>query len=120
MNDSTVPSKDSTASLIAYFESRQKELLEELMEWVLVETPTGCVDGIETLVAKIEVALQDAGVSCSRHETNAGPNLFAELPGKDPPIVLVGHVDTVFPLARRRHGRRDARRVDSTGRAFMT
>jgi glutamate carboxypeptidase len=73
---------------------RPLDLLRELVE---VESPTG--DTLE-MQGRMENELRDAGAHVRRH----GPHLRADVPGERPPLLLLGHVDTVWPrgtVARR-------------------
>jgi glutamate carboxypeptidase len=66
-------------------------LLRELVE---IESPTGSSEGIRAVGARLAAELEDCG-----GEAHAlGDHLRVELPGEPPPLLLVGHADTVWPV----------------------
>jgi glutamate carboxypeptidase len=66
---------------------RQLSLLRELVE---IESPTGDTAEIQ---ARVEHELRAAGARVQRH----GAHLRADVPGDGQPVLLLGHVDTVWP-----------------------
>jgi glutamate carboxypeptidase len=68
----------------------EQPLLELLRELVEVESPTGDTAEIRDRLAD-ELAARGATV------TREGEHLHAELPGSRPPLLLLGHFDTVWP-----------------------
>jgi glutamate carboxypeptidase len=63
------------------------ELLRELVE---IESPTGDTAEVQ---ARVEEELRGLGATIERR----GDDLLARIPGERPPILLIGHVDTVWP-----------------------
>ena len=63
------------------------ELLRELVE---IESPTGETSEIQ---ARMEAELRAAGAQVERR----GEHLYATIEGELPPLLLLGHVDTVWP-----------------------
>jgi len=63
------------------------ELLRELVE---IESPTGDT-------AAIQARMQDELRSLGARVEARGDHLYAELAGEGPPLLLLGHVDTVWP-----------------------
>jgi glutamate carboxypeptidase len=63
------------------------ELLRELVE---IESPTGDTNEIQ---ARMEQELADVGARVERR----GRHLYATVDGAAPPLLLLGHVDTVWP-----------------------
>ena len=102
-----------TAGMILdYFRERGEALLAELRGFVERETPSRDGASIESFVLDYSSRLDEAGLTCRKFPGAWGPQLLAELPGEDPPIVLVGHCDTVWPtgtLAERPVEVRDGR-----------
>jgi len=70
---------------------RTLDLLRELVE---IESPTYS-DGVRAVAERCGVELDRLGADVTLFEGN---HLRAELPGKSPPLLLVGHTDTVWPL----------------------
>ena len=84
-------------SILKYFQERSDSMLEELRGFVELETPSRDAGRIESFVAAYSSLLDEAGLACRQFPGALGPQLLGELPGEDPPIVLVGHCDTVWP-----------------------
>ena len=87
----------TAGSILDYFRQRSDAMLAELREFVERETPSRDAASIEGFVLAYSRRLEEAGLSCRQFPGARGPQLLAELPGEDPPIVLVGHCDTVWP-----------------------
>ena len=103
---------DSRA-ILDQFRGRAREMIEVLERLVLLETPSADVEGIETFVKAYGLLLEDAGVSTREIPGPGGPHLFGEMmPAEErgPPVVLVGHSDTVWP--RGEAARRPPREID--------
>jgi glutamate carboxypeptidase len=64
------------------------ELLRELVE---IESPTG---DTEALRGRLAAELAERGAEVE----HAGDHLYGVLPGEQPPLVVLGHLDTVWPL----------------------
>lgn len=85
-------------AILDYFRERGDSLLAELRSFVELESPSRDPGRIESFVDAYASLLDEAGLSCRRFPGEWGPQLLGELPGEDPPIVLVGHCDTVWPV----------------------
>ena len=70
---------------------RMLALLRELVE---IESPTGDSAGIRAVGARLAVELED----CGGEAHLLGDHLRVELPGEPPPLLLLGHADTVWPV----------------------
>jgi len=68
-----------------------EDMVDLLRELVELESPTGETGAMQTRLAA-ELRALDADVSL------LGEHLCADLPGDGPPLLLVGHIDTVWPL----------------------
>ena len=95
-------------------------MLDVLEHLVSMETPSGNAQALESFVKAYGALLEKAGVAWKAISGSGGPHLFGELvPTKElsPPIVLVGHSDTVWPLGEvtRRPPRREDGRVYGPG-----
>jgi len=69
-------------------------LLGLLRELVELESPTGHGEGIRAVAGRIADELEAAGGDVAF----LGDHLRADLPGEEPPLLLLGHTDTVWPL----------------------
>jgi glutamate carboxypeptidase len=82
-----------------------ENLLVELSKWVALETPTTDPAAVNRLMDIAEADLHGAGASLTRipGRNGYGDNLIARTPGKGKPVVVAGHLDTVWS-----HGTLDA------------
>jgi glutamate carboxypeptidase len=80
-------------------------LLAELATWVKLETPTTDPVAVNRLMDLAEAELAQAGAALTRipGRDGFGDNLIARTPGEGKPIVVAGHLDTVWS-----HGTLDA------------
>ena len=77
---------------------RSEELLAELASWVAMETPTTDPASVNRLMDVAEGELARAGAALTRipGRDGFGDNLIARTPGRGKPIVVAGHLDTVW------------------------
>lgn len=75
-----------------------ERLLSELKEWVLMETPTTDPAAVNRLLDRAEGELAAVGAALTRipGRDGFGDTLIARTPGEGPPIVVAGHLDTVW------------------------
>ncbi|MFN6956134.1 MAG: M20 family metallopeptidase [Acetobacteraceae bacterium] len=75
-----------------------ERLLEELKTWVLEETPTTDPAAVNRLIGRAEAELAAAGARITRipGRSGFGDTLIARTPGEGAPIVIAGHLDTVW------------------------
>ena len=80
---------------------RSEDLLEELMGWVRVETPTTMPEAVNRLMDVAEAELGRAGAALRRVPGRDGfaDTLIARTPGEGRPVVVAGHLDTVWPIS---------------------
>jgi glutamate carboxypeptidase len=99
--------------LLSYFAGRADEALELLRRLVTVDSPTSDKTAVDRLGALVATALRSAGASVTAlPQTPAGDALLADLGGAAPdagpdsgagpgggrPALLLGHLDTVWPI----------------------
>lgn len=87
--------------LLEYFRGHSSELLAILEESVSFDTPAGRAELVAAFVRHYRGLVEKAGMVADEIPGPAGPHLFAEkrpLKETRPPIVLVGHADTVWPV----------------------
>jgi glutamate carboxypeptidase len=80
-------------------QSYQHELLRRLELLVNIDSGTGQIDGINSIISYLEQWLSDIGFAVTLHNSASyGNNLVARRLGKGHlRLLLVGHVDTVYP-----------------------
>jgi glutamate carboxypeptidase len=74
------------------------ELLAELATWVAMETPTTDPASVNRLMDLAEGELARAGAALTRipGRDGFGDNLIARTPGEGKPVLVAGHLDTVW------------------------
>jgi len=75
-----------------------EDLLAELSVWVKMETPTTDGAAVNRLMDVVEGELTRAGAAITRipGRDGYGDNLVARTPGEGKPILVAGHLDTVW------------------------
>jgi glutamate carboxypeptidase len=93
-----------SAALLRYFSSRQENLLAGVRALVEQESPTRDAAATTAITAKLKTRLDAIGAATRLHETERGAHLvgrmtFGQSLHHDGAVLLLGHVDTVWPLA---------------------
>ncbi len=75
-----------------------EDLLEELSAWVRLETPSTDGAAVNRLMDVAEAELSRAGAALTRvpGRDGFGDNLIARTPGVGKPVLVAGHLDTVW------------------------
>ncbi len=75
-----------------------EDLLRELETWVRRETPTTDAKAVNGLMDVAEAGLAQAGAAVTRipGRDGFGDNLVARTPGEGKPVLVAGHLDTVW------------------------
>ena len=78
---------------------RSEDWLGPLAEWVREETPTTDARAVNRLMDRAEGELARAGAALTRipGRDGFGDTLIARTPGRGKPILVAGHLDTVWP-----------------------
>lgn len=79
---------------------RSEDLLDELADWVRLETPSTDPASVNRLMDVAEAELGRAGAALTRipGRLGFGDSLIARTQGEGKPILLAGHLDTVWSL----------------------
>lgn len=103
-------------AMMGLFVDREAEMLALLERLVNIDSGTGHGQGIEQIVDILEPMLQDIGLTTERRPSPVGPHLVA-YGAKSPQVLLMGHIDTVFPVgtAAARPFRREGDRAYGPG-----
>ncbi len=77
---------------------RSEDLLSELSSWVRLETPTTDPAAVNRLMDVAQADLARAGAALTRipGRDGFGDNLIARTPGEGAPVLVAGHLDTVW------------------------
>jgi glutamate carboxypeptidase len=75
-----------------------ERLLDELRGWVELETPTTDAAAVNRLADRCEAALREAGGAVRRlpGRDGFGDTIVCRTPGEGAPVVVAGHLDTVW------------------------
>jgi len=106
------------AALLSYFSARKERLLAGVRALVEQESPTRDAAATTAIIAKLKTRLDAIGAATKLHETDRGTHLVSRMAFGQSldggAVLLLGHVDTVWPLATLN---RSPFRVEN-GRAF--
>jgi glutamate carboxypeptidase len=79
--------------------ARQDEMARLLAEIVHIESPSDHPAGVQALAARLGKPLAELGLEVAQVPVpDAGPILRARTPGGARPVMLLGHLDTVWPV----------------------
>ena len=85
--------------LLEWARARQGEMARLLAEIVEIESPSDHPAGVRALAARLGGLLAELGLDTQPVEVpGAGPILRARAPGDGRPVMLLGHLDTVWPV----------------------
>ncbi len=85
---------------MAYLDGKQAEMFQLLKNIVEIETPSSDKNAINRLASHIDTYCDAMGLACRKeHYPDAGDSLTARTrgEGKQRPVALLGHMDTVHP-----------------------
>ncbi|HET8647914.1 MAG TPA: M20/M25/M40 family metallo-hydrolase, partial [Vicinamibacteria bacterium] len=88
-----------TTQLMAWAREQQAAMESLLRELVEIESPSSDADGVARLARRLADELRACGLDPALVPVNgAGPLLTASGGGAGAPVMLLGHLDTVWPL----------------------
>lgn len=84
---------------LAYFQSQQSAMLEELIGWVKMESPTTDKASVDRFGEEMATKLSDIGMAIRVFpQTATGNHVLGTWGSGDNQILLIGHLDTVWEL----------------------
>jgi len=85
--------------VLAYLADQQADMLRLLEQLVQIDSPSRCREGIDKMSAAIAAFMKSRKIEVSAIPSETyGTGLRAVVPGgSGDPVVLMGHMDTVFP-----------------------
>ncbi len=84
--------------LATYLRAQTPELIDELGRWIEIESFSSDVTAVSWMVNVVGERLQALGAQVHRLSGNPqADHLLASWPGEGEPLLIVGHVDTVYP-----------------------
>ncbi|HVR69607.1 MAG TPA: M20 family metallopeptidase [Vicinamibacteria bacterium] len=85
--------------LLDWARARQGDMTRLLAEIVDIESPSDHPPGVRALAERLSPALADLGLQVEHFPVpRAGPILRARTPGASRAVMLLGHLDTVWPV----------------------
>jgi len=98
-----------------------EDFLDRLAKYVNMDSPSLCKEAMDAMSGKLAEEFRQAGARVITHERPGGNLLECRLGTGSRQILMLGHMDTVFPLgeAQRRPFRREGNRVYGPGVADM-
>ena len=89
-------------NLLAAVDRRQPQMLQMLRQLVDLESPTEDWAAVNRCVSAVEGWIKASGGKSQRHKQKSAGDLligrFGPPPGRAKPLMLLGHLDTVWPL----------------------
>lgn len=104
--------------ILEWARAREEEMAHLLAEIVQIESPSDHPPGVQALAARLGQPLTALGLEVEQLPVpGAGPILRARTPGASRRVMLLGHLDTVWPLgtAAARPPRREGDRLSGPG-----
>lgn len=95
------PVNVSPAQRLRYFEKRKSEIIEMSKQFIELESPSNLKQGVDRLSTIIRSRFEEIGGRVKVHrEKSCGNHLQVDFPGNrtKEPILLLGHMDTVYPI----------------------
>jgi glutamate carboxypeptidase len=90
------------AKRLAYFEKRKREIAQTIRQLVEIESPSDNKQAVDRLSSFLALKFQALGGRVTLHKIrNFGDHLQVNFSGRRSvkPVLLLGHCDTVYPLA---------------------
>jgi glutamate carboxypeptidase len=107
---------DALEDALAWLRGEQPAMEDLLRALVEASSHTADPAGVAAVVAALAPALERAGVTTEIIASDLyGPHLAFRGPGSGPPVLLVGHADTVFPRTAFSGFQRDGDRARGPG-----
>lgn len=106
--------------VFAYIDDHKAQMMDLWQDLVNQDSPASYREGVDLVAKRVFKELEEAGVSTRWDEE--GKALIAEIPGDSrAPVLLLGHMDTVFPVgeAARRPFTVEGSRVTGPGALDM-
>jgi glutamate carboxypeptidase len=86
---------------LRYFEARQEKIIQTIREFVEIESPSDDKPAADRMGAFLAGYFEALGGHLQVHPaTDFGDSVQIDFPGREkiPPVLLLGHFDTVYPL----------------------
>jgi glutamate carboxypeptidase len=99
-----LPSNAVWRERLRYFEARQEEIVNTIREFVAIESPSDNKLAADRMGALLAARFETLGGRAHVHRAEAfGDSVQIDFPGREKrkikPVLLLGHFDTVYPLA---------------------
>jgi glutamate carboxypeptidase len=98
---SSAPVVQALPNRLPYFEERRNAIVETIRQMVEIESPTDNKQGVDRLGRWLAQKFDAMGGHSKFHRVaEFGDHLQVDFPGRErrPPVLLLGHLDTVYPM----------------------
>jgi glutamate carboxypeptidase len=98
---SQVQANSTWSDRLKYFENKLPAMVATIREWAAVESPSDSKPAADHIATLLAARFEELGGKSTLHRAlDYGDNLQIEFPGtgKQKPVLLLGHFDTVYPL----------------------
>src|ERR1700688_2149644 len=87
------------AERLRWFERKREELVQTIVQLVEIESPSREKASVDKLSALLAGRFEGVGGHAKfHHVVEHGDHLQVDFPGRGKPVLLLGHLDTVYPL----------------------
>lgn len=96
---STFTVSSHVGASLRWFEQRKDDIVQTITQLVEIESPSGNKAAVDQLGALLAGRFEKLGGHAKLHRVaNFGDHLQVDFPGRGKPVLLLGHLDTVYPL----------------------
>ena len=93
------PASTETANRLRYFAERKDAITETIRQLVEIESPSDNKPAVDQLGALLAGRFEKIGGHAKFHRVpDCGDHLQVDFPGSGKPVLLLGHIDTVYPM----------------------
>ena len=91
--------KKSPAERLNYFSQQKSEIVQSIRQLVEIESPSDVKQAVDRLGAVLASRFEDLGGRTTIHKAiNFGNHLQVNFAGRGKPVLLLGHLDTVYSI----------------------
>jgi glutamate carboxypeptidase len=99
--DVDIQARSDWTTRLCYFKQRTDDIVRSIQQFVEIESPSDLKQAVDRLSTILSSRFQELGGRIKLHrETKYGNHLQIDFPGSrdQKPVLLLGHMDTVYPI----------------------